>query len=395
MADALDDALDDGVSAVRWAVRAGVLAGGALAGVAVRRYARHRVAARAEALVADPLATEPFGDLRATPTPVMTEDAVPLWVEVCDPPRRGADGPADDLPVLVFVPGFCLNLDAWHFQRRDLRDVGRLVLYDQRGHGRSGRGARENATIEQLARDLRRVVDATAPPGRPVVLIGHSLGGMVLMAFAAAYPELFGPPERRIGGAALIATSPGRLAEVTLGLPAAFARVLWPRATGVVGKVAARPAVLERGLRADRDVGLWLTRRLSYGPGGVSPALARFTGAMLNSTPLDVFAELLPEFGRHDKEAALPTFSSCQTVIVAGEHDLMTPAEHSRGMAAVLPAADLTVLEDTGHLVPLERPDEVNAILRRLVERVRLDAEIAAGGAGSAGDKSAEQPCPR
>lgn len=420
ISEALTGALSDGGSVrgdvLRWAARAGVLAGGAVAGVAVRRYAKRRSAGRADLEASaeddDPLAGEPFGTLRCPPTPVVADDGVPLWMEVCDPPG----GLPQDAPVLVFVPGFCLTLDSWHFQRRDLRDLGRLVFYDQRGHGRSGRGVREHATIEQLARDLRRVLDAADPPVaspraaqtpdgdgrvRPVVLVGHSLGGMVVLAFAAAYPELFGP---RVAGAALLATSPGRLAEVTLGLPAALARVLWPRASGVVGRVATRPALVERGLRADRDVGLWLTKRLSFGPRGVSPALARFTGAMLNSTRLDVFAEFFPEFGRHDKEAALPTFLAVQTVVVAGEHDLMTPADHSRGIAAVLPAAELTLLEDTGHLVPLERPDEVNDILRRLVERVRLDVEVGdevgaveVGDVEVGGDEpgpEVEVPCP-
>ena len=121
---------------------------------------------------------------------------------------------------MVFCHGFALTQETWHYQRRDLGDVGRLVFYDQRGHGRSGWGDREHANIDQLGRDLRRVVDAAAPTG-PVVLIGHSMGGMTIMALADQAPELFGD---RIVGVALLSTSAGKLAEVGFGAPAAIAR---------------------------------------------------------------------------------------------------------------------------------------------------------------------------
>ena len=64
---------------------------------------------------------------------------------------------------VVFCHGLALNQDSWHYQRRDLADLAedgaRLVFWDQRGHGRSGRGDAEHATIDQLGRDLRAVLD--------------------------------------------------------------------------------------------------------------------------------------------------------------------------------------------------------------------------------------------
>jgi pimeloyl-ACP methyl ester carboxylesterase len=132
--------------------------------------------------------------------------------------------------------------------------------------------------------------------------------------------------------------------------------------------------LIRRGMGADRDIGLWVTRRLSFGSNDVPPDVVRFAGAILNSTPLDVFGEFFPEFDRHDKEAALPTFRNCQTLILAGGKDVLTPAEHSRGMAVQVPEAEFGVLDGAGHLVQLECPTEVNAALRRLLERARLTA---------------------
>ena len=64
----------------------------------------------------------------------------------------------------------------------------RLVLYDQRSHGRSERASRESCTIEQLGHDLDAVIRALAPEG-PLVLVGHSMGGMTIMALAEQTPS--------------------------------------------------------------------------------------------------------------------------------------------------------------------------------------------------------------
>src|SRR5205823_13175743 len=90
-----------------------------------------------------------------------------------------------------------------HFQRRDLSDH-RLVFWDQRDHGRSGRSAAGSGSIGQLGADLKAVIDAAAPGPAPVVLVGHSMGGMTIMALAGQAPDLFGT---KVAGAVLIATA--------------------------------------------------------------------------------------------------------------------------------------------------------------------------------------------
>jgi len=64
-----------------------------------------------------------------------------------------------------------------------------MVFYDHRSHGRSGRSSHENATVEQLARDLLTVADALAPD-QQLVLMGHSMGGIAIIALAELHPEL-------------------------------------------------------------------------------------------------------------------------------------------------------------------------------------------------------------
>ena len=118
-------------------------------------------------------------------------------------------------PTIVFVHGYALNLDCWHFQRAAYRGLVRAVYYDQRSHGRSGRSPDGHATIEQLGEDLRTVLDHVVPEG-PIVLVGHSMGGMSIVALAEQHPELIGD---RVVGVGLISTTAGGLDPSRLLLP--------------------------------------------------------------------------------------------------------------------------------------------------------------------------------
>ncbi|HSX67555.1 alpha/beta hydrolase, partial [Nocardioides sp.] len=115
---------------------------------------------------------------------VTLEDGTRLAVE--------ADGPVDAAVSVVFVHGFTLNLTSFRNQRATLQAASgdvRRIFVDQRGFGSSERGPRGKASIDQLARDLAEIVEAA--PGR-VVLVGHSMGGMVILALAGLRPDLFG-----------------------------------------------------------------------------------------------------------------------------------------------------------------------------------------------------------
>ena len=108
--------------------------------------------------------------------------------------RRRAAGSAVTGPTLVFCHGYALHQDTWHYQRAEFTASHRCVFWDQRGHGRSERGATASHTIDQIGRDLYTVLAAVCPDG-DVILVGHSMGGMSIMALAAEHPELFGGPE--------------------------------------------------------------------------------------------------------------------------------------------------------------------------------------------------------
>src|SRR5689334_6342611 len=135
---------------------------GAVIGLAADRAAAARMLRLPEGVKGDGRGGPELGSLRGEPRVVMSGD-VALHVEV-------DEAPGSPLTV-VLTHGYSLSLDAWHYQRLALRGHFRLVLWDQRGHGRSGSGEPGSSTIDQIGRDLSAVIDAVAPDG-PLVLLG-------------------------------------------------------------------------------------------------------------------------------------------------------------------------------------------------------------------------------
>jgi pimeloyl-ACP methyl ester carboxylesterase len=257
-------------------------------------------------------------------------------------------------------------MDSWHFQRRDLRGQARLVFWDQRSHGRSGRAPGESVTLDRLGADLGAVLDAVAPKG-PVVLVGHSLGGMTTMALADARPDLFGT---RVAGVGLVATSAHGLDQASLGLPGPVGRWANKAAPGVVAALARRPELVERSRRVGSDLGYVLTKKYSFG-GGATPALVEFTALMNAETPIDVVAEFLPLFGELDVREAAAALAKVPVLVIAADNDLLTPVGHGRDLADALPHAEYVEASDSGHMVMLERHELVTERIGELIGRVR------------------------
>jgi pimeloyl-ACP methyl ester carboxylesterase len=290
---------------------------------------------------------------------VTTDDGVPLHVEV--------DGVADAPVTVVFSHGFTARLAEWQLQRDALRTRARLVLWDQRGHGRSGWTPLTKATIDRTGLDLGEVLDATAPTG-PVVLAGHSMGGMSVMALARQRPELFGP---RVVGVFLLATSAGGLVETgILGLVVKLIRKLgllslYLRFLQLVAPLA------ERFRRRGTVIGRRVTRRLLFGRDDAHPHDVRLVQDLLEETPVPVTMAFYATFLDHDETAALEVLRRVPVTVVAATHDRLTPAAHGRRIAETIgEGAELIVVPGAGHSVNLTRTQIVDDALNALMDRV-------------------------
>lgn len=265
---------------------------------------------------------------------------------------------------VVFCHGYLLDCTAWEAQRAALEDVADVVLWDLRGHGRSGWGDPPNATVDQLGRDLFAVLRRTTPRG-PIILVGHSMGAMAILGLAETHPELFGS---RVVGVSLSSTSAGGLASVTVGLPTLAARVLHQVVPLTLGTLRRRAALVDTMRRALGAPSFFLSRPYLFGS-PVSAALARRTTVLLAATPIEVIAEFYAELIRHDKHAILPVLGRVPTQVIVGERDHITPVEHARVLASAIPGAELVVVPRAGHLLILERPREITDLLRRFVDQ--------------------------
>jgi pimeloyl-ACP methyl ester carboxylesterase len=295
-----------------------------------------------------------------TPEPhilaVPADDGVRLHVEVYEPPAAEV--------TVVFCHGFLLNSSSWHVERDTLADRARVVLWDLRGHGRSGWGTPPNATIDQLGRDLNAVLEATAKDG-PVVLVGHSMGGMAILGLAEAHPELFGD---RVAGVLLAATSSGDLSSVTIGLPELTARLLHRMVPVTLATLRHQARLVDAARRPLGGMSFLLTRSYLFGA-HVSKEVAEVTARLMASVPIEVIADFYTELIAYDKRAALPALGQIPVVVMVGDRDLITPVRHAEALAAEIPGAELVVIPAAGHLLTLERAVDVNHHLWALLRR--------------------------
>lgn len=372
----------------------GLAAAGAAVGVAVSRAAARRVGAErlgsaaglpsgasdAELREDDPLGPR---SRRADRTAhVAADDGALLYVEEV--------GPADAPLTVVFVHGYSLSMASWTFQRRALgaalatangsRPTARLVFYDQRGHGASTRGPAEHSTMRQLGRDLDAVLRARVPHG-PVVLVGHSMGGMTVMALAALRPGLFGT---RVVGAALMSTSSGNLSDLDFGMPELLTRVRAAVLPIAAFTMRRRPGLAERTRRLAADLISAVTWSLSFASRDVDPALGRYVDSMIAGTPVEVIAEFYPALAGLDETASLEPLRAVPVLVLTGDRDTLIPSRHSDMIVELLggpdaPGVEFVVVHEAGHMVVLEKPDEVTAALSALLRRVVADLPTGAG----------------
>ncbi|WP_371598276.1 alpha/beta fold hydrolase [Streptomyces sp. NBC_00564] len=271
----------------------------------------------------------------------VSADGARLHVEV-----HGPEG----LPAVVLAHGWTCSTAFWAAQIRDLAADHRVIAYDQRGHGRSP--ASDACGTEALADDLEAVLAATLAPGEKAVLVGHSMGGMTLMAASAR-------PRFREHAAAVLLCSTGSSRLV------AESRVVPMRA----GRLRTRITKSVLGSRAPLGPVTPLARRIlkyaTMGPGS-SPGMVDACARIVHACPRrvrhawSVVLDLL-DLDHGVRELAVPT------AVVVGTADRMTPAVHARALVAALPnCVGLTELTGLGHMTPVEAPELVTGRIREL-----------------------------
>ncbi|TSD98034.1 alpha/beta hydrolase [Skermania sp. ID1734] len=296
---------------------------------------------------------------------VETADRTKLHVEM--------QGPSDALVTLLFVHGLGLSAAAWREQRAALADYQvRMVSYDARGHGRSGKRKLDQNIrgVRQLADDLGRVIDQTAPRG-PLVIAGHGMGGMTALALPAVRPDL----AERIGGYVLCSTTAGPLGKTArFGLWRILAPVSWAmrrEAVGIFRLLDLLPRFVAHliGL-APYELGV----RYFAVAHRSSKTAVRPTVAIMYDNGFRQFGDLLAAAMDHDERSGLPALSA-HVAVIKGENDRIVPPKDQDALASAIPNATLRSVPKCGHQTPFEAAAEVNEELLRVLGLVHEEAE--------------------
>ncbi len=265
-------------------------------------------------------------------------------------------GPAD-APTIVFAHGWTCSDEFWKLQVESLRRHRRIVLYDQRGHGKSGRAAGGDYSIEAFGRDLDSVLDAFVPVGEKALLVGHSLGAMTIAAWAKDNPEV----GNRASGAVLCNTGVGDLISESLvveGIPHRLDRL-----QRIVGEAILRARAPIPSFSAPISY-----RLIGYAVVGpcATPAQIAFCERLVLECPPGVRASVGGTLSKLDLCAGLAGLS-VPTLLICGECDRLTPPVHAAQMAAKLPnLVELIEIERSGHMGPIEFPDRFNSLIEEM-----------------------------
>lgn len=265
-------------------------------------------------------------------------------------------GPADG-NVVVLVHGWSCCLEYWHPQINAFARDYRVVAYDQRGHGGSEFGHSALST-DLLADDLSAVLAATLHPGQRAVIVGHSMGGMTVLAWAQRHPDQL---TSHAAALVLTNTAAGDLVPESTLIPVGPTRVRVPR---WLGRLFLGSPILVPPISPMR----WVFRHHIMSS-TVSEEMVDFGMSIVRSCPVLVRARFGAMLANLDLRRS-PAYLTVPTTVIAGSADRMTPPRQARRITAMLARNGMLagfVTLPTGHLGNLEAYREFNAELGRVL----------------------------
>lgn len=270
-------------------------------------------------------------------------------------------GPSD-APPIVLVHGLGMSTGSWGEVPARLAERHRVIAYDLRGHGRSGNARSGDYGLDAHARDLTAVLATCVPDGQRAVLVGHSLGGGIILAAArlTGTGRTAGVVFAGSGGSGV--TAPGLPAR---RLPSAVTSVLRRAWFGLLRGTAR----LGRRLRSVEWVADWLVRRVGVGPAAPPQVVARVRESFLSTRAPALAATTLASLS-HDGTDLAPSLT-VPTLVLHGGSDPEVPEDDARALLAASPDAELVEFPGAGHMLPLTHGAEVADQIARWTRRVQ------------------------
>ncbi|WP_245720837.1 alpha/beta fold hydrolase [Nocardia pseudovaccinii] len=270
-------------------------------------------------------------------------------------------GPENGYPI-VLSHGICCGIRFWANQIAVLSTEYRVIAFDHRGHGRSGRPARGGWTVPHLGDDLAAVLRTALGPSERALIVGHSMGGIAIQAWAHRYPD---DVARRADSIALINSTPG---DIGTGVAATISggRLRKPLST-LVDRLAPIALKTLGGIpvpaRLLRRMGL--ISPIAIGRAAAPAARALVQELVLTTLPPTrgrLFRTLLAlRDGQFDASRL-----TAPTLVIGSTDDQLLGFAASERLASRFPNSLGLVVLPGGHCAPLEQPMAVSAALWRL-----------------------------
>lgn len=264
----------------------------------------------------------------------------------------------DNAPTLILTHGWGPDSTAWYYAKQQLTDQFRVIVWDLPGLGKSKKPENRDYSLEKYARDLEAVLMLAGD--QPTILVGHSMGAMILLTFSRLFPEHLG---KRVAGLVLVDgtyTNPIKTATLSKLLLALQKPLLEP---------LLHLAIVLSPL-------LWLSSWLSYFNGAtlLTTEISGFTGretrGQLNFSSLvgikvspGILARGVLAMFKFDEIATLPEIA-VPLLVVVGKSDIATRPFASDRMAKAAPQAELVVLSPGGHMAFMERNEQFTKVIR-------------------------------
>jgi pimeloyl-ACP methyl ester carboxylesterase len=281
-------------------------------------------------------------------------DGSRLYVEVEGDPAK---------PVAILTHGWALDSTAWYYIRKQLAPHFRLVLWDLPGLGRSTPPADGHYTVARLAEDLGKVIDEFGI--KPVTLVGHSIGGMMILTLCRLHPELL---KDKVKGIVFMDTTHiWPLKSVIAGGLLRFLR--WPLIEPLLWlTIVIWPLMWLLNWQSYFNGTAHLVNRLTSLSRDVTRGQLEFATRFNVKDNPSVVAKGLLAVLRWD-ETDTPAGISVPTLIITGDADRITLPEAGVDMSRLIPGAELVRIEPAGHNGLLEEGQQYSDAIARLLAR--------------------------
>jgi pimeloyl-ACP methyl ester carboxylesterase len=253
-----------------------------------------------------------------------------------------------DAPPLILTHGWGPNSTVWYYAKKQLAEQFQVIVWDLPGLGKSTKPKNRDYSIEKYARDLEAVLSLV---GQPAILLGHSMGGMILLTFCRLFPQHL---ERRVAGLILVDTTytnPLKTAIFHRLLTALQKPLIQPLLYLVIA--LAPLAWLISGL-SYLNGSMYITTELSGFTGGETRGQLDFSTRLgLLGNP-GILARGVLAMLKFDETHTLPSIR-VPVLVIAGQTDIATLLAANRRLAVEIPNAELVVLHPAGHMGLMER----------------------------------------